>query len=156
MAEREARIISVVRGQVRLRTDTAACQDCRIGCGGRCNVFRPDEAGEITLPLPAHAQFGTGDRVRIAVDEVALRKAAFAGYGLALMGLLAGALAGFVLALVTGLPRDPTTLVGLASGTVWMLRRSKRHVFQPRLEKLGEGPYPIHDTPPPLQSKPRP
>lgn len=156
MAERDARVTELAAGQLRLRTDAEACRDCRIGCGGRCNVFRSDEAGELTLPLPAHAHLGIGDRVRLSVDEVALRRAAFAGYGMALLGLLAGAGVGLGLAIMTGLPRDPMTLVGLAAGTVWMLRRSKRHVFQPRLEKLEDGPYPDHDIPPPLQSKPRP
>lgn len=156
MAEREAHVTATGPGEVRLRTDAAVCRGCRIGCGGRCNVFRSDEAGEITLPLPAQTQFEVGDHVRVSMDEVALRRAAFAGYGLALFGLLAGAGAGFGLAAVTGLPRDPLTLIGLAWGTVWMLRRSKRHVFQPRLEKLADGPYPTRDTPPPLQSKPRP
>lgn len=156
MAEREAQVTGLANGQVRLRTDAAACRGCRIGCGGRCNVFRSDAAGEITLPLPAHAQLGIGDRVRLAVDEVALRRAAFAGYGLALLGLLAGAGAGFGLAAISGLPRDPMTLIGLVAGTVWMLRRSKRYVFEPRLEKLEHGPYEVEDLPQPLQSKPRP
>lgn len=156
MAERDARVTGIAQDNVRLRPDSAACRGCRIGCGGRCNVLRSDESGEITLPLPAGAHLEVGDQVRLAVDELALRRAAFAGYGLALAGLVLGAGLGFGLSLLTGLPRDPSTLLGLLAGTVWMLRRSKRHDFQPRLEKLEANPYPIDDTPPPLQSKPRP
>jgi positive regulator of sigma E activity len=156
MAEREAQVMAVTSGQVRLRTDAATCRGCRIGCGGRCNVFRSNEAGEITLPLPEHAHLGVGDHVRLAVDEVALRRAAFTGYGLALLGLLAGAGIGFGLAAISGLPRDPLTLIGLVAGTVWMLQRSKRHELQPHLEKLEDGPYPVQAPPQPLQSKPRP
>ena len=156
MAERDARVTSVAGGEVGLQMDAGTCRGCRIGCGGRCNVFRADDAGVITLPLPAGAQLGVGDRVRLAVDELALRRAAFAGYGMALAGLRAGAALGYGVATWAGLPRDPLTLLGLASGTVWMLRRSKRHVFAPRLEKLGDGPHPAPDTPQPLQSTPRP
>lgn len=142
MAERDARVTSVVSGQVSLQTDASTCRGCRIGCGGRCNVFRSDQAGAITLPLPLGAQLGVGDRVRLEVDEVALRRAAFAGYGLALVGLVAGAAIGFGVAELAGLPRDPLTLLGLSAGTVWMLHRSKRHDFAPHLEKLEDDPYP--------------
>jgi positive regulator of sigma E activity len=142
VADRDAVVLAVDADAVTLRPDAAACSGCRIGCAGRCNVFRSDAAGEITLPSRDLPQLAAGDRVRLHVDELALRRAAFAGYGLALFGLLAGALAGWSLALLLGLPRDPLTLAGLVAGTVWMLRRSKRHEFRPRLEKLPRGPYP--------------
>lgn len=144
VAQRDAIVVSIDAGQLTLSSPDGRCEGCRIGCGGRCNVFRPGDGGVITVPRPAAMQLGLvpGDRVRLSVDEEALRRAAFAGYGLACIGLVAGAALGYGLALGLGVPRDPATLMGLAAGTVWALARSKRHVFAPRLEKLPPDPYP--------------
>lgn len=129
---------------VRFRMEPGACSGCRIGCAGRCNVFAADGELEITLPRPAGMQLGVGDPVLLRIDEEALRRSAFAGYGLALAGLVGGAVLGVLVSTATGLARDPATLAGLVAGTVWMLRRSKRHRLQPHIEKLAAAPINPH------------
>ena len=98
MAERQARIVAIAPQGVRLRLLGSRCTPCENGCGGRCNLFVGDAEGELELPgeKPA-APLQVGDLVVLSLDDVALRRSAWAGYGRAWIGLLLGALLGYAL-----------------------------------------------------------
>lgn len=140
MADRPAVVVAASPGGLRLRPLEAACRACTLGCGGRCDLFRADLAGELHLPPLPGLELHAGDRVLLSLDEAALRRAAVAGYGRALLGLLLGTAAGFGLAEALGLPRDPLTLLGLVAGTYAGLRGSKRAEPVPlvRLESASD------------------
>lgn len=144
MAEREGIIVAIDALEVRLRPAAAVCAGCSIGCGGKCNVFQSDTSGDITLARRDDSRLQVGDRVRVHIDELALRRAAFAGYGIALLGLVLGAAAGYATALWLDISRDPATLLGLIGGTVLALRYSKHHRIDPMIEPLesrGKQPH---------------
>lgn len=145
MAEREAVVVAVERDGLRLRPAPQACSGCDSGCGGRCDLFRTDLSGELRLPAPRGQSFASGDRVLLSLDDAQLRRAAFAGYGRALAGLVLGAGAGHGLAIATGWPADPLTLAGLVGGTCIALLRSKRVALEPRLRLVPSGPDPISE-----------
>lgn len=136
MAEREAEIVSVAGDRLRLRLVGSACSGCG-GCGGRCNLFAADAAGELDMPAPPGPSARAGDRVRLAIDDVALRRLAWRGYGGALAGLLLGALAGQAVALAWGRHGDLLTGAGLVVGTLLAVRLTKRASPEPRLLGLA-------------------
>lgn len=138
MAEREAIVVARTAGELRLKPAAGPCSGCSTGCGGRCDLFRADLAGELQMPEPPGLRLRPGDRVLLSLDDDALRRAAFAGYGRALAGLLLGAGTGHALALVAGWPGDASTLAGIVLGTWLALWRSKRVVPMPRL-RLASG-----------------
>jgi hypothetical protein len=82
-----------------------------------------------------------GQRLRLCLDDASLRRAAWRGYGLAWLGLLAGAALGFGLGQLWGRYVDALTLVGLVAGTFAAVQSSKRHLPEPRL-RLPPVPLP--------------
>lgn len=146
MAERFARVLAVHPEALSLETDEAPCQGCSIGCRGRCNLFAPDAQGQFRLDGLATDEFRVGDRVRIELDDLALRWAAYRGYGLALLGLLAGAGVGYGVsaALISadaspmGLNpgHDGPTLVGMLIGLFSALRLNRPQQVCPGVVKV--------------------
>lgn len=126
MAERPAVVVAATAIELRLRPLESSCRECTLGCGGRCDLFKADRAGDLSLPPPTDLSLRPGDRVLLHLDEAALRRAAIAGYGRALLGLVLGATAGFGLSEALDLARDPATLIGLVAGTFAGVRGSKR------------------------------
>lgn len=147
MAEREVEVAAV--GQpLRLRLLGTQCDGCAGGCAGRCNLFATTAAGEFEFEATPDFIVAPGQRLRLALDDAALRRAAWAGYGRALLGLLLGAGAGYLaggwLAPAWPAAPDALTLVGLLSGTFLAVFLSKRHLPPPRLLRAAE-PTPSPD-----------
>jgi positive regulator of sigma E activity len=145
VAEREAIVVACAAGELHLQPLAGPCSGCSTGCGGRCDLFRADLAGELRLPEPPGLRLRPGDRVLLSLDDDALRRAAFAGYGHALAGLLLGAVAGHGLALAGGWPHDPLTLAGIVAGTWVALRRARRMVPVPRLRLVSAAAGPTSE-----------
>ena len=104
---------------------TGACSDCG-GCGGRCNLFLSDEAAMLRLPASAFATPPVaGTAVTLVLEEGWLLRSAWRGYGLPLLGLLAGAAAGHGLASALGLAPDLPALLLALLGTFAAFRFSK-------------------------------
>jgi hypothetical protein len=141
MAERDVEVCGRDAGQLRLRLLGSACDGCSGGCAGRCNVFATDRAGEFSLPAPAGLDVADGQRLRLCLDDAGLRRAAWRGYGLAWLGLLAGACLGYGLGQLWGRHGDLLTLLGLVGGTFAAVHSSKRHLPEPRL-RLPDSPVP--------------
>jgi hypothetical protein len=133
MAEREVEVTAAGDGQLRLKLLGDRCDGCSGGCAGRCNLFASDDAGEFRLEAPPGVVAHPGERYRLALDDEGLRRAAWHGYGRALLGLLLGAFAGHALGFAWPEARDGLTLLGLLSGTFLAARGSKRHLPAPRL-----------------------
>lgn len=133
MAEREVEVIGVQDGQLSLRLLGGPCSGCEGGCAGRCNLFATTDAGEFVLAGAGVNDARPGQRYRLAIDDEALRRAAWLGYGRALLGLLLGALAGYAVGAAWPVARDGLTLAGLLAGTFLAARASKRHLPAPRL-----------------------
>lgn len=133
MAEREVEVIAAADGRLRLRLLGDQCAGCEGGCAGRCNLFATTDAGEFVLEGANGADARAGERYRLALDDQALRRAAWLGYGRALLGLLAGAFAGHAIGAAWPDARDGLTLAGLLAGTFLAVRASKRHLPAPRL-----------------------
>lgn len=120
-------------GQLRVRLLGSACDGCSGGCAGRCSLFPTNPSGEFTLPAPAGPALAEGQRLRLCLDDVALRRAAWRGYGVAWLGLMAGAGLGFGVGQLWGRHVDLLTLLGLVAGTFAAALSSKRHLPEPRL-----------------------
>ena len=124
MAERRAVIDSIDGERVRLRA-LERCSDCG-GCGGRCDLFRSPSGDEFTLdrasfdvePMP-------GQPVQLLLSDRWLRQSAWQVYGLATLGLLAGAGVGWQTGWLLDTGIDLTTLIGAVAGTLWAIRGSK-------------------------------
>lgn len=142
MIERRARVLAVESGILILEPDAAPCLGCTIGCGGRCNLFTTAADGRMRLAVPPGMDLGPGDTVSLEVDEDRLRRAAWQGYGVALLALLAGAAAGYLCGSALpawGLNIDPDipTLIGMGAGLTWALARTRRGEFAPRVRPLA-------------------
>ena len=136
MAEREAVVQGVAAGRLSLRLLGGACEGCG-GCGGRCNVFSADRDGVVEIACPDGNRYAPGQHFRLSIDDAALRRLAWRGYGLALAGLLLGALAGLAFGKALGVAPDLPVLAGLLSGTFLGPRFSNRHVPEPALAPPG-------------------
>ena len=145
MAERDAEVLGCADGRVSLRLLGSACEGCVGGCGGRCNLFAGDGQGIVELDIPG-AHHPVGERVRLALDDAALRRAAWRGYGRALLGLLAGAALGHALGRWLGGPADLLALAGLVLGTFLAARLSKPRLPEPRLRPAGPSTNPENTT----------
>lgn len=144
MAEREAEVLGCADGRLSLRLLGSACEGCVGGCGGRCNLFA-DPAGVVELEVPADAVHPPGERLRLALDDEALRRAAWRGYGRVLLGLLAGAAVGHVLGRALGVYEDVLSLCGLVLGTFLAARLSKPRMPMPVLTPVT-APEPRENT----------
>lgn len=136
MAERRARLLAVESGRLRLQLLGSTCSGCG-GCGGRCNLFAADERGELSLPAPADFAPAPGQELVLSLDDEGLSRLAWRGYGLALSGLLLGAVLGRGLAWLLGAPADPATAIGLLAGTFLAVRLSKQRLPVPALRASG-------------------
>lgn len=124
MAERRASVVGVGDGEVTLRAE-GACSDCS-GCGGRCSLFPDDQAGLLVLPASRFARAPrAGDALLLCVPEGWLARTALRGYGLPLLGLLAGAALGQGVAALLSLPSDAAALAGAVLGTLAAFTLSK-------------------------------
>ncbi len=137
MAERDVEVLAVAADGLRLRLLGRACDGCS-GCGGRCNLFGGDTDGEVSMPAPAGFPVRADQRLRLVLDDAALRAAAWRGYGHAWAGLLLGAAAGRGIATAWPGHVDLLTLAGLVSGTFLAVALSNRHLPEPRLLAMDE------------------
>lgn len=137
MAEREAEVRSRRGNELGLALLGSACDGCAGGCRGRCNLFATGQDGVFHLVVPDAADYAPGQRLRLGIDDDALRRAAWRGYGVALLGLLLGAAAGHGLGRVLGGPADVFALIGLVLGTFLATRFSKPALPEPRIERAG-------------------
>lgn len=127
MAERRAEILAVDGDALQLRLLEGVCSGCRDGCGGRCQLFAPAGGPECRVMASGVASgLRPGQTVVLELDDEALRRAAWRGYGLALAGLVLGALAGHGVASALGRDGDLPALAGLVSGTLFAARVTKR------------------------------
>lgn len=136
MAEREAEVLRCADGRLSLRLLGSACEGCVGGCGGRCNLFAGND-GVVELDVPSDAVHPRGQRLRLAMDDAALRRAAWRGYGRVLVGLLAGAAAGQGVGRALGIDADACSLAGLVLGTFLAARFSKPRLPGPVLTPAG-------------------
>ncbi|WP_188310265.1 SoxR reducing system RseC family protein [Arenimonas fontis] len=136
MAERRARLLANEGGRLRLRLLGEACSGCG-GCGGRCHLFAADAGGELEVPAPAQFAAAPGQEVVLSLDDAGLRRLAWRGYGLALLGLVAGAMLGRGLAWWLQAPPDIATAVGLSAGTFLAVRATKRRLPDPVLRPVA-------------------
>jgi hypothetical protein len=137
VAERDVEVCGSDAGHLRLRLLGSACDGCAGGCAGRCNLFATDQAGEFAMAAPPGLPVVPGERLRLCLDDASLRRAAWRGYGLAWLGLLAGAGLGFGVGQLWGRHGDVLTLLGLLAGTFAAVQSSKRHLPEPRLQRPG-------------------
>lgn len=144
MAEREAEVRSRRGNELGLVLLGSACEGCAGGCGGRCNLFAAGDDGVFRVVVEDAADFLPGQRLRLRLDNEALRRAAWRGYGVALLGLLLGAGAGHGLARAFGGPADVFALIGLVLGTFLAARFSKPTLPEPRVERAGSELPPEH------------
>lgn len=133
MAERRVEVLAVADGALRLRLLGDACDGCVGGCGGRCNLFAGDRDREFLLATASARDYAAGQSLRLQLDDAALRRAAWRGYGLAWLGLMCGAGLGAAIGVAWGRHADLLTLGGLLLGTFAAVRLSKRHLPEPRL-----------------------
>ena len=133
-------------GRLGLRLLGSACEGCVGGCGGRCNLFAGDGGDRVELDVPGDVEHRPGQRLRLAIDDAALRRAAWRGYGRVLAGLLAGAAAGQALGAWVGAGADALTLAGLVLGTFLVARFSKPRLPGPVLLPAGPPENPENTT----------
>lgn len=88
MQRRAAVVLDRAQGRVRLRY-SARCSGCG-GCGGRCQVFAEDADAVVELSDPG-LDLVPGQAVELELPSAMLLRQAAWGYGLPLLGLLAGA-----------------------------------------------------------------
>ena len=144
MAERRAQVIRVAEGELQLRLLGNACDGCVGGCGGRCSLFAGNGDQEFALATPDAREYSVGQRLRLTLDDATLRRAAWRGYGVAWLGLVAGAGLGAAIGAAWGRHADLLTLCGLLLGTFAAVGFSKRHLPGPRLTADGpDGPSPL-------------
>ncbi|ODS64850.1 MAG: hypothetical protein ABS41_00090 [Arenimonas sp. SCN 70-307] len=136
MAERDAEVLQCTDGRLSLRLLGSACEGCVGGCGGRCSLFAGND-GVVELEVPSDAVHPPGQRLRLAMDDGALRRAAWRGYGRVLLGLLAGAAAGQALGRALDFHADALSLAGLVLGTFLAARFSKPRLPGPLLTPAG-------------------
>lgn len=150
MAERRAQVLAVADGELQLRLLGSACDGCVGGCGGRCSLFSGDAGQVLRLATPLAGDYRVGQPLRLRLDDDALRRAAWRGYGRAWLGLLAGAGLGAAIGAAWGRHADLLTLLGLLLGTFSAARFSKRQLPEPRID--AEVPEPFS----PLSTSDRP
>lgn len=126
--EREVEVLAVSAHSVSVRP-LAACIGCS-GCGGRCALgWRSGQS--LQLPRePFGARVDAGQRLRLECEASDLRSSALAGYGLPLLGLVAGALLARGLSAQLGAASDPLVAAGALLGTLAGLTLSKRVMRQ--------------------------
>lgn len=143
MAERDAEVVHARGRRLSLRLLGSACDGCAGGCGGRCNVFAGTGRDDFELDVDDASEYVPGSRLRLRLDDQALRRAAWRGYGRVLLGLLAGAVAGQLLGLAWGRHADVLTLAGLLAGTLSVARFSKPHLPGPEIVSAAAESHPV-------------
>lgn len=126
MAERRAAVAALEPGFALLAPE-GACSDCE-GCGGRCNLFA-GIGGEPHIRVPLERfrhRPEVGQQVSLELPEAWLRNSALAGYGLPLLGLLAGCGLGVAVAQAAGADPNGPSLAGAALGLLAGVRGSRR------------------------------
>ena len=132
MVERLAIVRAVHGDRVELEA-LGACRGC--ACAGSCALS--PRASQASFPAawfarPPHP----GERVRLSLDDDALRRAAVALYGRLLAGLTLGALAGAALAALASFAPGPNEWVvaaGAGCGTLLAWWRSQQSSRAPAL-----------------------
>jgi sigma-E factor negative regulatory protein RseC len=126
-----AAVVQAVDGAVVRLALAPACDNCG-GCGGRCGLLGPLGGDSVELP---QAQFDltprAGDAVRIYLPDAALLARARIGYGLPLLGLLAGAALGQLSGSALNAPADLLAVFGALAGTYAGVFASKRATLPP-------------------------
>ena len=140
MAERQVRVLAVADAELQLQLLGSHCDGCVGGCGGRCNLFSGDGERVFRLATPAARDYRAGQQLRLQLDDAVMRRAAWRGYGLAWVGLLAGAGLGAAIGVAWGQYANLLTLCGLLLGTFLGPRFSNRHVPGPVLAPSGPDP----------------
>lgn len=130
---RQAQVKAVSSDAVVLQLLGSACSGCNDGCGGRCNVFARTQEAELKLPHDGQTSLSPGQKVTLTFSDRALRNAAYAGYGRALLAMLAGAISGHWLGIALDLPSDPMALMGLLVGVVLAAKRTGDSRINPTL-----------------------
>jgi positive regulator of sigma E activity len=127
---RRGRVAAVAAEAIDIAWLEGPCQGC-VGCGGRCSVFAK-APGEIErLPIRG-AGLQPGMAVDVLVPARRLHRSAALAYGLALVALVLGAIAGHGLGRALG-QADAGALVGLLAGTFFAGRLTKRLAATPAL-----------------------
>lgn len=114
----------------------SACGSCtaKSGCGTALvgNLF---PSRQLSMRLPNSQQAEKGDRIVIGLPETAMQLAALLLYGLPLLTLLAGAMAGQSLAESSGWSAEPAAIVGglfgLVAGLSVVRRLGARSTMRP-------------------------
>lgn len=150
MAERDAEVLAVQGRRLSLRLLGSACDGCAGGCGGRCSLFVSAAGDGFELEVRDASSFPPGQRLRLRLDDAALRQAAWRGYGRALLGLLAGTVLGHFVGLALGHYGNVLTLAGLLSGTLLAVRFSKPRLPEPEIIPAGtHAPFVAQGSPQP-------
>ncbi|HEX5693725.1 MAG TPA: SoxR reducing system RseC family protein [Arenimonas sp.] len=137
MAERDAEVIAARGRTLSLRLLGSACDGCAGGCGGRCTLFASAGGDGFELDVQDASGVPPGRRLRLRLDDEALRQAAWRGYGRVLLGLLAGTVLGHLVGLALGQYGNVLTLAGLLSGTLLAVRFSKPRLPEPEILSAG-------------------
>jgi len=131
--QRQAQVTALSDGEVTVRLLGSACTGCGDGCGGRCNLLVSAHDTHVALPRTPGLSLVPGQSVILTFSDRALRHAAYAGYGRALLALLVGATLGLALAHGSALPADPLVLIGLLLGVTLAARRTGNVQVNPTL-----------------------
>jgi len=136
MFERRMRVVSIDDSGVGLAA-VAACDGCS-RCAGRCTGVLSGLGESLPLQvehgrLPGHPRIG--DELYLRADSRALARASWRVYGSAVLGLLAGAGCGALLAMLLDVPRDPAVAVlavigvAIAARTAGLRSRAMPPIF---------------------------
>jgi len=114
---------------------------------GSCNACETNEKREMTLELQDTLDAQKGDTVEVELDDFAILKGAVFFYGVPLLGLMAGVLAGKFIAEMAELPL-PAELLGALTGFVslaaalTMVKKygsRNRERYKPRAARIQKG-----------------
>ncbi len=127
---RRAVVVATAAGHVDLRLTEPQCRGC-VGCGGRCGLFAPDDAGVVRLEHDVGA-LSSGTAVDVEVAAPRLRGAASVAYGFAIVALVVGATIGHAIG-ARWSSENLGAFVGLLLGTFLAGRLTKRSAASPPL-----------------------
>jgi sigma-E factor negative regulatory protein RseC len=128
MIEQEARVAELDGDHaVVVIVRQSACGSChaKSGCGTAL-VGSLFPSRQLSLRLPNNRQAAKGDRIIVGLPEAAMQLAALLLYGLPLVALLAGAVAGQQLAESSGWSAEPAAIIGGLTGLIAGLAAARR------------------------------